>query len=72
MPTPLIISYAKKSKRSVGEVEAAWDRAKEKAKAIRNTQEIDKNYWRLVNGLVKKELGLSESLSLLEFLHLDV
>lgn len=61
MPTPLILSYAKRSRKPVHEVEAAWSRAKEQAKGIRRSNIIDKEYWALVNGLMKKELGLNES-----------
>jgi hypothetical protein len=68
MPTPLILSYAKRSKKTVQQVEAAWDRAKEQAKGIRRSNIIDKQYWSLVNGLFKKELGLSESLTFKQFI----
>ena len=69
MPTPLILSYAKRSRRSVDFVEKAWDRAKEQAKAIRRSDVIDRDYWKLVNGIVKKELGLNESLTFKTFLN---
>lgn len=61
MPTPLILSYARKTKLPVEKVEAAWARAKEKALAIRRSPLIDRQYWALVNGLLKKELGLNEN-----------
>jgi hypothetical protein len=67
MPTPLIISYAKRARKSVEVVEKVWDSAKEQAKGIRRSNIIDKDYWRLVNGLVKKELGLAESLTFKDF-----
>ena len=68
MPTPLVLSYAKRSRKPVEAVEKIWDRAKDQAKAIRRSDIIDKDYWRLVNGLVKKELGLNESLTFKNFL----
>ena len=70
MPTPLILSYTKKSRKSVEQVEAAWSRAKDQAKAIRRSELIDKAYWKLVNGLVKKELGLNESTGFKEYVEL--
>ena len=68
MPTPLIQSYARKAKKTVAEVEAIWDKAKEKAKAIRNSDAKDPAFWRLVNGITKKELGLNEAVTFNEFL----
>lgn len=69
MPTPLVISYAKRARKPVEAVEKIWHRAKDQAKAIRRSDIIDKDYWRLVNGLVKKELGLNESLTFKTFLN---
>ena len=68
MPTPLIQSYAKKSGKPVWKVEEIWDRCKEQAKGIRRSSVIDRQYWALVNGLLKKELGLAEAISFKEFL----
>ena len=68
MPTPLILSYAKKTGKPVHAIEEIWDRCKEQAKGIRRSNIIDKQYWALVNGLLKKELGLSESLTFKEFI----
>ena len=68
MPTPLILSYAKRSRQPVWKVEDAWDKAKKDAQGIRRSTIIDKDYWKLVNGLVKKALGLSESVSFKEFM----
>jgi hypothetical protein len=67
MPTALIKSYAEKTKKSEGEVEAAWERAKKMAEGIRKSSVKDNDYWRLVNGLLKKELGLNEELTFSEF-----
>jgi hypothetical protein len=67
MPTALIKSYAEKTKKSEGEVEAAWERAKKMADGIRKSSVKDDDYWRLVNGLLKIELGLNEELTLSEF-----
>ena len=68
MPTPLIAKYAQKTGKSVAKVEEIWDRCKEQAKGIRRSNIIDKQYWALVNGLVKKELGITESLTFKEYL----
>jgi hypothetical protein len=71
MPSPLIKSYAAKTKKSEAEVEAAWERAKKSAEGIRRSTVKDKDYWRLVNGLLKKELGLNEAMTFSEFCLLD-
>lgn len=62
MPTPLIKKFAEKAKKPEWQVEEIWKRCKEQAKGIRRSDIIDKDYWRLVTGLMKKELGLSEDL----------
>jgi len=68
MPTPLIKKYAEKTKKSIQTIERMWDEAKKKAKAIRRSEIEDKDYWRLVNGLLKKDLGLNEGQTFKSFL----
>lgn len=67
MPLPLIQSYAKKAKVDVTKVEEIWERAKKQAEGIRRSAQRDRQFWALVNGITKKELGLREGLTLKEF-----
>ena len=68
MPSPLIAAYAKKLRVPEAQVEKAWELAKEKAKGIRRSNIIDKSYWKLVNGILKRDLGLSESTTFMTYL----
>lgn len=60
MPAPLIKSFAKRAGVSEEKAEAAWDKAKDTARA--QMQEGTKQYWGLVNVLTQRALGLKESL----------
>lgn len=70
MPTPLIKKYAEQTKKSVAEVEAIWDQAKEAAdNAFRGAK--GPKYWAYVNGIVRKRLKLSESQTFKEFVEVS-
>ena len=64
MPTPFIISLAKKSNKSVEEVESIWHKAKQIAKEKFKDENDD--YWKFVTYLTKRQCN--ESLSFKEFL----
>ena len=66
MPTPLIKKYAEKTGKTVAEVEAIWDEAKEAASNAFHGNKSPK-YWAYVNGIVRKRLKLSESMTFKEF-----
>jgi hypothetical protein len=69
MPLPLLDAYAKKAHCSIGNVEREWDAAKKKADGIvgiRNPSDRNRKYWALVNGILKRSLGLSEALTFKE------
>lgn len=59
MPNALIRSYAKKSGKSVDEVEKMWEQAK--AEAHSKFAAEDGHFWAYVNTTVRKMLGLKES-----------
>jgi hypothetical protein len=66
MPLPLIIAYAKKARCPEAKVEQEWDAAKKKADGIvgiksPSQREGNRRYWALVNGILKRSLGLSEA-----------
>lgn len=69
MPNAVVKKYAEKTGKSVAEVEKVWDEAKEQTKD--KFKEDDPSFWAYVNGIVKKRLGLSESIQLIEFISPD-
>lgn len=66
MPTPLIKKYAQQSGKTVAEVDAYWNEAKEQAKS--KFKEDSPQFWAYVNGIVKKRCKINEGLSLKEYL----
>jgi len=68
MPNSVVKSYAKKSGKSVAEVETLW--GKIKAGAKKKFKADDPHLWAYVNGSVKKALGLTESITFKEFAEL--
>lgn len=60
MPAAVVKSFAKKTGKSVADVEKLWDKAKESAKKQRD--EDDPNFFRLVVGILKKMLKIEENL----------
>lgn len=67
MPNPLIAKYAAKARCSEKHVEEVWARAREIADQRIQDRKSPK-YWAYVNGIVKKELRLSEAMSFSEFI----
>ena len=65
MPTPFIISLAKKSNKSIEEVKSIWHKSKEIAKE--KFKEENDDYWKFVTYLTKRQCN--ESLSFKEFLN---
>lgn len=63
MPAPLIKSFAQKTGKSQDAVEKLWS----KAKAIAKEEGHNKDYAYIV-GILKKMLGLNESVTFKEFL----
>lgn len=69
MPNSLVISFAKKSKKSVSEVEKLWKSAVDIVKKEYKAKESDKKFYPLVVGVLKKSLGINqEEISFLDFL----
>lgn len=58
MPNALIRSYAKKSGKSVDEVEKMWEQAKAEAHSKFATE--DGHFWAYANATVSKMLGMKE------------
>ena len=58
MPNSLVASFAKKSKKSVSEVESLWKSAVDIVKKEYKVKESDKKFYPLVVGVLKKSLGI--------------
>ena len=58
MPNSLVTSFAKKSKKSVSEVESLWKSAVDIVKKEYKVKESDKKFYPLVVGVLKKSLGI--------------
>lgn len=58
MPSAQVRSYAKRSGKSVDEVEKIWNESKEQADQKFDTK--DSAYWQYVSGVTKKRLGLKD------------
>ena len=63
MPSNVVKSFADKTGKSVPEVDKLWNKAKE----IASEQGQAENY-ALITGILKKMLGLNETISFKEFL----
>jgi hypothetical protein len=63
MPTPVIKSFAEKTGKSVAEIDKLWN----KAKVIAAEEGEGENY-AYITGIVKKMLGLNETISFKEYL----
>lgn len=63
MPSSVVKSFADKTGKSVQEVDKLWNKAKE----IAAEQGQPENY-ALITGILKKMLGLNETISFKEFL----
>lgn len=63
MPNAVINSFAEKTGKSVAEVDKLWNKAKEIAK-----EEGEGENYAYITGIVKKMLGLNETISFKEFL----
>ena len=63
MPNAVINSFAEKTGKSVAEVDKLWNKAKEIAKEAGESE----NY-AYITGIVKKMLGLNETVGFKEFL----
>lgn len=73
MPTPLIKSYAKKTGKTEAQVEELWRKAQDQAKAKYDVKNAPRLYWSVVNGTLKKMLGLSEAIGFKDWLaELDI
>jgi hypothetical protein len=59
MPSPVIKSFAKKSKKSIAEVDAIWNETKEEA--IKKFKTESPQFWAYVNATVQAKLGISKS-----------
>lgn len=68
MPVPYLKKLHEKTGKSMTELETLWDECKRQATAADKDK---KHYWPYVVFLLKKRLGLTESLSFLEFIELD-
>lgn len=66
MPTPVIKSFAKRSGKTVQDVEAIWNRVK--ASTTGTEHEEDYEY---ITGAVKNSLGLDETVSFSEFFQIS-
>jgi len=61
MPTPQLEAFAKKSGKSLKEVETLWNKAKDIVKKeYKDTNEGDDKFYALVTGTLKKMLSLNE------------
>lgn len=70
MPVPMLKSFAKKSGKSVGEVETLW--AEAKSAADKKFKKKDGHYWAYVNATVQARLGLKEEqMTFNDFLELN-
>lgn len=63
MPSNVVKSFADKTGKSVAEVDKLWNKAKE----IASEQGQAENY-ALITGILKKMLGLNETISFKEFI----
>ena len=61
MPSNVVKSYAKQSGKSIQEVEAIWNEAKNDAYKKFGEKEDDR-FWSYVNAVTKKRCGLSENI----------
>ena len=68
MPTAALKHLAKKANISLDQAELYWSKAKNIVKAEYGVDEEDGKFWALTTGIVKKMMGLSESVSFKEFL----
>lgn len=71
MPASAIVGYAKKSGKSVAEVERYWEEAKKFADNAFKGKAHDSHYWAYVNGIVKNRCKIKESTSFKEFVELS-
>jgi len=66
MPHDLVKAFAKESGKTQAEVEKIWDETKEEA--TKQFHDFNPNYWAYVTAVVKKKLGLKESLKFSEMM----
>ena len=67
MPNRLVKSYAKKSGKSVDQIEGYWDEAKLSAKKA-GFSKTEPGYWAYVNAITQKRAGLNEAMTFRDFL----
>lgn len=67
MPASIVTSFAKKTGKSVAEVEKLWNEAKKSAKE-QGRKETDPKFYNLVTGILKKMLKISEDRKLKTFI----
>jgi len=72
MPNNIVKSFAKESNKSISEVEKLWDKSKEIVKSeYKDVKEDSAEFYKLVTGVLKKQLGINESQEILdELVHL--
>lgn len=72
MPSAQLKSFAKKSDKSLADLERYWDEAKKEA--MKKFGKKNASFWKYVVGIVERRAGLrkvSESLTFSDFLHLE-
>lgn len=67
MPSSVVKSFAQKSGKSVAEVEKIWNDSKTEASGHKVFKGYNPNFWAYVTAIVKKKLGIKESLKFSEF-----
>ncbi|MEM2159597.1 MAG: hypothetical protein QXN55_01430 [Candidatus Nitrosotenuis sp.] len=66
MPNAVVKSFARKSGKSIKDVEKIWDETKKEVKD--RFKDENPFFWAYVNKVVQKKLGISESHTLSSFL----
>jgi len=73
MPSTVVKSIAKKTNKSVSDIESLWNRAKKEVED--QYKDIDKDsdsYYKLVTSITKKMAGLNESLSFEDLVDIEI
>lgn len=69
MPTTALKHFAKKSNHTLADVEHKWAHAKKIVKDQYDLSEDDPSFWALTTGVLRKMLGLKESISFKDFIN---